>query len=320
MTAASNDIEGYIERVLRGERRPLSRVITWVQENLPEGREAVRALFRHTGHAHTVGITGSAGSGKSTLTGTLAREERRRQRGVGIVAVDPSSPFTGGAILGDRIRMQDLTGDEGIFVRSMATRQSLGGLTAMAADVISVMDASGKDIVLVETVGAGQDEVDIARTAQTTCLVLTPGAGDDIQTMKAGIMEIADILVVNKADLAGADILMSQLKALLSYSEHGDWIIPIVRVVSTRGEGIPELADAIDHHREYLERSGKLAQRRLERSRHQIVEAVRAEVMRRYLSGEGGTQLDELARRVAERDLDPHSAAIELIEGATRAG
>jgi len=157
VTVASNDANGYIERVLRGERRPLSRVITWVQENLPEGRDAVRALFRHTGHAHTVGITGSAGSGKSTLTGALAREERTRGRGVGIVAVDPSSPFTGGAILGDRIRMQDLTGDEGIFVRSMATRESLGGLTAMAADVISVMDASGKDVVLVETVGAGQD-------------------------------------------------------------------------------------------------------------------------------------------------------------------
>ncbi len=318
MTAGSNDANGYIERVLRGERRPLSRVITWVQENLPEGRAAVRALYRHTGRAHTVGITGSAGSGKSTLTGALAREQRSRGRSVGIVAVDPSSPFTGGAILGDRIRMQDLTGDEGIFVRSMATRQSLGGLTAMAADVISVMDAAGKDVVLVETVGAGQDEVDIARTAQTTCLVLTPGTGDDIQTMKAGIMEIADILVVNKADLAGADVLISQLKALLSYSEHGDWIIPIVRVVATKGEGVPELADAIDHHRAYLESSGKLEQRRLERSRHQIVEAVRAEVMRRYLGGEGGAQLDGLARRVAERDLDPHTAALELIDSAAR--
>ncbi len=316
MSAASNDANGYIERVLRGERRPLSRVITWVQENLPEGRAAVRALYRHTGHAHTVGITGSAGSGKSTLTGALAREERSRGRGVGIVAVDPSSPFTGGAILGDRIRMQDLTGDEGIFVRSMATRQSLGGLTAMAADVISVMDAAGKDVVLVETVGAGQDEVDIARTAQTTCLVLTPGTGDDIQTMKAGIMEIADILVVNKADLAGADVLISQLKALLSYAEHGDWLIPIVRVVATKGEGIFELADAIDQHRAYLESSGKLEQRRLERSRHQIVEAVRAEVMRRFLGGEGEARLDGLARRVAERDLDPHTAALELIDSA----
>jgi LAO/AO transport system kinase len=318
VTAASNDANGYIERVLRGERRPLSRVITWVQENLPEGRAAVRALYPHTGRAHTVGITGSAGSGKSTLTGALAREERARGRGVGIVAVDPSSPFTGGAILGDRIRMQDLTGDEGIFVRSMATRQSLGGLTAMAADVISVLDAAGKDVVLVETVGAGQDEVDIARTAQTTCLVLTPGTGDDIQTMKAGIMEIADILVVNKADLAGADVLMSQLKALLSYAEHGDWIIPIVRVVATKGEGISELADAIDRHRAYLEGSGKLEERRLERSRHQIVEAVRAEVMRRYLGGEGEARLDGLARRVAERDLDPHSAALELIDSAAR--
>jgi len=314
----------YVDRVLHGERRALSRVITWVQEGRPQGREALRTLYRHTGHAHTVGITGSAGSGKSTLTGAMAREARRRGRSVGIVAIDPSSPFSNGAILGDRIRMQDLTGDAEIFMRSMATRGSLGGLTAMAADVIAVLDASGKDTVLIETVGAGQDEVDIARTAQTTCLVLTPGTGDDVQTMKAGIMEIADVLVVNKADLAGADLLISQLKALLSYGEHSDWIIPIVRVVATRGEGLVELADQIDAHGEYLRISGRLGERRLERSRHQIVETVRAELMRRYLAGDGSRRLEEMARQVANRELDPHTAAEQIIEragegaGATR--
>ncbi len=305
--------ESYTDRVLKGERRALSRVITWVQENTPQGRDALRTLYRHTGHAHTVGVTGSAGSGKSTLAGALAREARRRNRTIGIVAVDPSSPFTSGAILGDRIRMQDLTSDPGVFLRSMATRGSLGGLTAMAADVMTVLDAAGKDMVLIETVGAGQDEVEIARTAQTTCLVLTPGTGDDIQTMKAGIMEIADILVVNKADLAGTDQVLSQLRAMLSYAEHGDWIIPIVRVVANREEGIGELLDRIDEHKAYLESSGRLVGRRLERSRHQIVESVRAELVRRYLTGDGAGQLEQLAQLVADRELDPHSAAEQII-------
>jgi LAO/AO transport system kinase len=308
--------DDYIERTRRGERRALARVITWVQESMPEGREALQALFADTGRAQTVGVTGSAGSGKSTLTGALAKEERRRGRSVGVVAIDPSSPFTNGAILGDRIRMQELTGDTEIFVRSMATRGALGGLTATAADVVAVLDAAGKDVVIVETVGAGQDEVDIARTAETTCLVLTPGAGDDIQTMKAGIMEIADILVVNKADLAGADVLMSQLKALLSYAEHGDWLIPIVKVVATKGEGIVELADQIDAHSEYLRSSGESESRRLERSRHQIVEAIRAELARRYLSGEGGARLEQLAQSVAEREIDPRTAAVRIIDAS----
>jgi GTPase len=305
----------YVERVLRGERRALSRVLSWVQDGQPNGRAALRELYRHTGRAHTIGVTGSAGSGKSTLTGALAREQRRRGRTVGIVAVDPSSPFTNGAILGDRIRMQDLTGDADIFMRSLATRGALGGLTAAASDVISVLDASGKDVVLIETVGAGQDEVEIARTAQTTCLVLTPGTGDDVQTMKAGIMEIADILVVNKADLAGAEQLIGQLNALLSISPHGDWIPPIVRVVAIKEQGVPELADKIEAHRSFLESSGQLADRGFERSRHQIVEAIRAELVRRYLTGEGGSELDRLARQVVERELDPRSAAEALIAG-----
>jgi LAO/AO transport system kinase len=303
----------YVQRVVEGDRRALSRVITWVQDDRPEGREALRRLYQYTGRAHTVGITGSAGSGKSTLTGALAREERRRNRSVGIIAVDPSSPFTQGAILGDRIRMQELTGDQGIFLRSLATRGALGGLTRMAADVLAILDAAGKDVVIVETVGAGQDEVEVARTTQTTCLVLTPGTGDDIQAMKAGIMEIADVLVVNKADLPGTDLLISQLKAMLSYADHDAWLIPIVRIVATKGEGVAELADAIDRHGDHLRESGKLASRRLDRSRHQIVEAMRAELMRRYLSAEGNDRLDELARRVADRDLDPHTAAEQVI-------
>lgn len=302
------------QRVLAGERRALARAMTLVENETPSGRETLRALYPHTGRAHTIGITGSGGAGKSTLTGALAKEFRRRGQTVGIVAVDPSSPFTRGAILGDRIRMQDLTGDAGIFIRSMATRGSLGGLSATAADAVAVLDAAGKDVVLLETVGAGQDEVEVASTAQTTLVINTPGTGDDVQTLKAGIMEIADILVVNKADLSGADALIAQLKALLSISDHGDWLIPIVKVVATRGEGIADLIEAIDRHRAYLESSGQLEKSRRERARHQLIAAAQAELWRRALrqAGEGG--LDDLVAGIAERRLDPHTAAGQLLD------
>src|SRR5690606_11381339 len=203
------------------------------------------ALYPRTGHAQTIGITGSAGAGKSTLVGALAREERKRGRTVGIVAVDPSSPFSHGAILGDRIRMQDLTSDGGVFLRSMASRGNLGGLSEAATGVIDVMDAAGFDVVIVETVGAGQDEVEVAAAASTTVLITNPGGGDEIQSMKAGLMEVAQILVVNKADLAGSDTAVTQLKALLAIADLGAWIPPILKATAKTGEGIPELVDAI---------------------------------------------------------------------------
>jgi LAO/AO transport system kinase len=302
------------DRVLAGERRALARAMTLVENETAAGRETLRALYPHTGRAHTIGVTGASGAGKSTLTAALAKEYRRRGRSVGIVAVDPSSPFTRGAILGDRIRMQELTGDDGIFMRSMATRGSLGGLSATAADAVAVLDAAGKDIVFLETVGAGQDEVEVASAAQTTLVLNTPGAGDDVQTLKAGIMEIADILVVNKADLPGADAVVAQLKALLSISEHGDWIIPIIRVVAPRGEGISELVEAIDRHREYLESSGRLEEDRRERARHQLVAAAQAELLRRALRQAGELGLDELIEAIAERRVDPHTAAEQLLD------
>lgn len=288
--------------------------MTLVENQTASGIALLRDLYPHTGRAHTIGITGSGGAGKSTLTNALAKEYRRRGRTVGIVAVDPSSPFTRGAILGDRIRMQELTGDPEIFMRSMATRGALGGLAATAADVVAVLDAFGKDVVLLETVGAGQDEVEVASAAQTTLVLNTPGAGDDVQTIKAGIMEIADLLVVNKADLAGADILVAQLKALLSIGGHTEWEIPILRVIASREEGIGELIDACDRHRAYLEASGKLAVDARERARHQLVAAAQAELLRRALrsAGEGG--LDELVRAIAEREIDPHSAAAQLLD------
>lgn len=302
------------QRVLAGERRALARALTLVENGTPAGVATLRALYPHTGRAHTIGITGAGGAGKSTLTNALAKEYRRRGKLVGIVAVDPSSPFSRGAILGDRIRMQDLSGDAGIFMRSMATRGSLGGLSATAADAVAVLDAFGKDIVLLETVGAGQDEVAVASAAQTTLVINTPGTGDDVQTLKAGIMEIADILVVNKADLAGAELVMAQLRALLSIVDHGEWLIPIQRVIASREEGIAELADAIERHRAYLEASGKLATDERQRARQQLIAAAQAELLRRALAAHGAAGLDALIDAIATRGLDPHTAAARLID------
>lgn len=303
-----------VERLLNGDRHALSRIISEVENGSQRGYEAMALLYPRTGRARTIGITGSAGSGKSTLTGALARAYRRLGRTVGIIAVDPSSPYTRGAILGDRIRMQDLTSDAGIFLRSMATRGSLGGLTAAAADVVAVLDAAGRDVILIETVGAGQDEVEIARVAQSTVLVNTPGMGDDIQAIKAGIMEIADVLVVNKADLPGGDAVAAQLRALLSFAPTADWRIPILKVVALKDEGVDTLIEALAAHHSYLETSGTLVKAQGERARRQIIAALQAELLRRLLSAEEGAGIASLTEAVAARRLDPHSAALELIK------
>jgi LAO/AO transport system kinase len=310
-------VEALVQQVLAGERRALARVISLVENGEPEGHEALRLLYPHTGRAHSVGLTGASGSGKSTLAGALAREFRRRGRSVGIVAVDPTSPFTHGALLGDRIRMQELTSDPDIFLRSMATRGSLGGLASTTAQVVAVLDAAGKDIVLIETVGAGQDEVEVAGAAETTVVVNTPGMGDDVQALKAGILEIADILVVNKADQPGADTLVYQLQALVSRAADGERGIPVLKTVASRGDGVPELVDAIDEHRRYLRESGQLDRHRLAQARHQVLALARRELLAGVLRAtEENGQLDELVGAVAQRELDPYSAARRLIESA----
>ncbi len=301
-----------LERFLAGDRRALARVLSRIEGETPEGRAYLRALYPRSGRAHTVGITGSAGSGKSTVTGALAAEWRRRGKTVGIVAVDPSSPFTQGALLGDRIRMQDLTLDPGVYVRSMASRGALGGLAPTLNDVVAAMDAFGFDVIIIETVGAGQDEVEIAGTALTTVLVNNPGTGDDIQALKAGIIEIADILVVNKADLPGADTLVSQLQALLSLAPPGARRPPILRTIATTGQGIPELADAIEAHRRELEESGALEAQRRDDARHQILAQAQAILLERIRRNTPDEELEKLVERVATRELDPHSAAEEL--------
>ena len=304
-----------MRRLLAGERRALARAVTLVEDGDPRGREALAALYAHTGRAHTVGITGGSGAGKSTLTAGLALEFRTRGRTVGIVAVDPSSPFTRGAILGDRIRMQELSRDPEVFVRSMATRGALGGLAPMTAEVVALLDAAGKDVVFVETVGAGQDEVEVASLAETTVVVLTPGAGDEVQAMKAGIMEVADVLAVNKADLPGAESLVGQLHAAAAMASRGRLDVPIVQTVATRGEGIAELADAIVAHRERLAASGDLEADRRERARRQLLALARQELLAAAVrAAEADGRLEALVRAVAARELDPYTAARRLIE------
>jgi LAO/AO transport system kinase len=306
-----------VRQVLAGERRALARVISLVENSEPDGHEALRLLYPQTGRAHTIGLTGGSGSGKSTLAGALAREFRRRERSVGIVAVDPSSPFTHGALLGDRIRMQELTSDPGIFLRSMATRGSLGGLAPATAQVVAVLDAGGKEVVIVETVGAGQDEVEIAGAAETTVVVNTPGTGDDVQALKAGILEIADILVVNKADQPGADRLVQQLQAIVTRGAGEERGVPVLKTVAITGDGVSELADAIDEHCRYLQESGRLERHRVVQARHQVLALARHELLARVLRAtEENGRLDELVGAVARRDLDPRSAARRLIESA----
>jgi LAO/AO transport system kinase len=310
------DAPALIAGVIASDRRALARAITHVEADTATGRAILAGLYSETGRASTVGITGSAGVGKSTLVGRLARAQRERGRTVGIVAVDPSSPFSHGAILGDRIRMQDLTADPGVFLRSMASRGNLGGLAEMASGVVDVMDAAGYDVVLVETVGAGQDEVEIATATQTTVLVTMPAGGDEVQSMKAGLMEVAQVMVVNKSDLAGADTAVTQLKSLLVLASERTWKPPILKVIAKVGEGLEDLVEAIDSHQSYLRDSEYAEEARRELVRSQVISLARAALHREALekASHAGI-LDELVDEVAARRCDPRSAAAALLKG-----
>jgi LAO/AO transport system kinase len=305
------------DRVLAGDARAIARAITLIEDESQLGADLVRQLFSRTGHAYLVGVTGPPGAGKSTLVDRLTATVRTSGRSVGIVAVDPSSPFTGGAILGDRVRMQAHAGDAGVFIRSMATRGHLGGLARATSEVALVFDAAGKDVVFIETVGVGQDEVDIVRTADVSVVTVVPGAGDDVQALKAGIMEIADIFVVNKADREGVDRTVGSIEALLSLETFGpnDWRPPIVKTEATTGKGVPELLDEIDRFRQHP--AASQARRRRERAewrlRELIAQRFTEHVERRVL---GAGEFERILDRIAARETDPYTVADDALRRA----
>lgn len=303
-----------VEKVLVGDRLALARLVSRIENNGAEARAALAALYPYTGRAHRVGVTGAPGTGKSTLVNEMAKAWRRQGQTVGIVAVDPTSPFSGGALLGDRIRMRDLAGDPGVFIRSMATRGSLGGLAWATGDAVKVLDAAGFDIVLIETVGAGQSEVDIARTAHTVLVVEAPGFGDDVQAIKAGILEIADILVVNKADQPGAEHTARTLRAMLDLGHaRRSWQPPILKTVATEGQGVADVVEAVTQHRAYLETSGELARQERERVTAELHHLLREALVARWLRQIPDGQVDAAIERILAREVDPHTAVEELI-------
>ncbi len=334
------------KELLAGNRLALSRAITAIENEYPEANDIMKELYTHTGHAYVVGITGPPGAGKSTMTDKIARAYRKKGMTVGIVAVDPSSPFTGGAILGDRIRMDDLTLDKGVFIRSMGTRGSLGGLSHKTADVVKAMDAFGKDIIIVETVGVGQSEVDIVKAADTTMVILIPGMGDDIQAIKAGILEIGDLFVINKSDLDGADKVVREInmmldldagsmriaktatqKALEDQFHHlsvapkaeeaapGYWRPPVHKVVAMQNEGIEELVELVGKHRAFIEENGELTRRRTKRAKDEMLDILNARInyrIKRQIVENG--RLDAYVESFRKHETDPYTVVGELME------
>ena len=311
--AADPGLLSLAEGVLAGRTPSVARAISWAEGGDPRFPELLFRLYPSTGRARVTGLTGSPGAGKSTLTAALARLFRKAERKVGIIAVDPSSPFSGGAILGDRIRMQDLYTDPGVLIRSMATRGHLGGLARATADAVDVLDAAGFDEVLVETVGVGQDEVEVFRLAESCVVVLTPGMGDDIQAIKAGLMEVADLFVVNKADRGGADRVVQEVLLMLELGEHGAWVPPIVKTIATTGAGLPELEAKLLAHRGFLD-GPEGVRRKRGRTRMRIEGLVKDDLLGRVesLRGDNGA-LEEAAKRVEAREEDPLSAARGLV-------
>jgi LAO/AO transport system kinase len=303
------------ERLVAGDKRALARAITLIESDDPAGWELVREVYPRTGKARIVGFTGPPGVGKSTLIGALTSELRKSERQVAVLSIDPSSPFTQGALLGDRIRLSDHFLDPGVFIRSMASRGALGGLSEAALQVALAMDAAGKDDVLIETVGVGQAEIDIVDHADTIVLALMPGSGDSIQALKAGVMEIPDVIVVNKADHPMTDTMVREVRGVLALSHDPEgWTVPILRTEAARGEGVAELAEAIDEHRTYIEAAGTLQERRARNLRSEVLGIATSRMRRRMeATAAEDPQTAELLERVVRRELDPASAAAELL-------
>jgi LAO/AO transport system kinase len=312
-----------IDRLRSGDARALARAISTVENRAAGWSDLLKALFPHTGKARIIGLTGAPGSGKSTLVDRLAKHYRKKQQTVGIIAVDPTSPYTGGAILGDRIRMQDHYSDPGIYIRSMATRGSLGGLARATADAATVLDASGRDLVMIETVGVGQDEVDIVRLADVTIVILVPGMGDDVQTIKAGIMEIADIFVINKSDREGAETVEREIRAMQSlatstHNRNDRWTPPIVKTVASEGVGTKDLAGAIADYESYMKKENLVFKKNVENWQERLVEMLRDAMLEKARAQMGGGSLERYAAEIAEHKRDPYSLVEEIVRGAER--
>jgi LAO/AO transport system kinase len=309
-------MENIAEEVLKGNRFALSKAITAIENEYDNATEIMQKLYPHTGHAYVLGVTGPPGAGKSTLTDKLAKEYRKRGKTVGIIAIDPTSPFSGGAILGDRIRMNELTLDPGVFIRSMGTRGSLGGLSHKTADAVKAMDAFGVDVIFVETVGVGQSEVDIVKAADTTMVVLIPGMGDDIQAIKAGILEIGDIFTINKADHDGADKLATELNMMLDLDgETKDWRPPILKAIANQNIGIKEVVDTFHKHHDHIEGNGQLTVRRTERAKNEMLDLLDARIgayVRHNIVDNG--KLDEYVQNIKARKTDPYTVVNSVLQ------
>jgi LAO/AO transport system kinase len=310
----------WVQRLRAGDPRALARAISTVENRASGWSALLKELFPHTGHARVIGLTGAPGAGKSTLVDQLAKHYRKEKKTVGIVAVDPTSPYTGGAILGDRIRMQDHHADPGIYIRSMATRGSLGGLARATADATTVLDAAGRDLIMIETVGVGQDEIDIVRLADVTIVILVPGMGDDVQTIKAGIMEIADIFVINKSDRDGAERVEREIRTLQSLAlRHDKWIPPIVKTVASDGVGTQELAKAIADYEAYLEMEHMAIRKHVANWKERLVEMLRDAMLDRARAHFENDKLERYAEEIAEHKRDPYSLVEEIVgEAAAR--
>jgi len=305
--------------VLSGDRRSIAKAITIIENSMPEAPKLIAQIFPHTGKAHIIGLTGAGGAGKSTLIEKIVREYRRKGKTVGVIAVDPTSPFTGGAFLGDRIRMQELSTDEGVYIRSMATRNYAGGISRATNDAAKILDASGKDVVIVETAGAGQSEVEIVKVAQTIVVMHAPGLGDEIQAIKAGIMEIADVFVVNKADRENANKTAIDIQTMLQMcNKKAGWKPPVLKTVALTGEGVPELIEKLEEHRCFLEADTEFRESLLKtKAEDELLEAIKERISRALIDQlQRQGKLDELLHEIVEKKIDPASAAEKLVKKA----